>query len=76
MGFSSRESFTNKVFYVDQGDLVRHVAEDVPFHFFVDVDGAETGMTCQAHTKIVSVDWTLSADGREVCSRCCCAGLC
>ncbi|HHV08233.1 MAG TPA: DUF3794 domain-containing protein [Firmicutes bacterium] len=55
-----------QVFYVDQGDLVRHVAEDVPFHFFVDVDGAETGMTCQAHTKIVSVDWTLSADGREV----------
>lgn len=55
-----------QVFYVDQGDLVRHVAEEVPFHFFVDVDGAETGMSCQAHTKIVSVDWTLSADGREV----------
>lgn len=55
-----------QVFYVDQGDLVRHVAEDVPFHFFVDVDGAEPDMSCQAHTKIVSVDWTLSADGREV----------
>ncbi|MGI6129023.1 MAG: DUF3794 and LysM peptidoglycan-binding domain-containing protein [bacterium] len=55
-----------QVFYVDQGDLVRHVPEDVPFHFFVEVEGAEPGMSCQAHTKIVSVDWTLSADGREV----------
>lgn len=55
-----------QVFYVDQGDLVRHVAEDVPFHFFVDVEGAEPEMTCQARTRIVSVDWTLSADGREV----------
>ncbi|MDI3522492.1 MAG: hypothetical protein PWP43_674 [Bacillota bacterium] len=55
-----------QVFYVDQGDLVRHVAEDVPFHFFVDVEGAEPDMHCQVRTKIVSVDWTLSADGREV----------
>ncbi|HKM39970.1 MAG TPA: SPOCS domain-containing protein [bacterium] len=55
-----------QVFYVDQGDLVRHVGEEVPFHFFVDVEGAESRMTCQAHTKIVSVDWTLSRDGHEV----------
>jgi len=55
-----------QVFYVDQGDLVRHVGEEVPFHFFVDVDGADSRMTCQAHTQIVNVDWTLSEDGRRV----------
>ncbi|MGI6604793.1 MAG: DUF3794 domain-containing protein [Firmicutes bacterium] len=55
-----------QIYFVDQGDLVRHVPEDVPFHFFIDVEGADPGMSCQAHTKIVNVDWTLSAHGKEV----------
>lgn len=44
-----------QVFFVDEGDLVRHVAEDVPFTVFVEIEGAEPNMNVHVRTQIVDI---------------------
>lgn len=44
-----------QVFFVDEGDLVRHVAEDVPFTVFVEIEGAEPNMKVQVRAQIVDI---------------------
>lgn len=45
-----------QLFVVDQGDLVRHVPEEVQFRVFVDVNGAEPEMNAQVEVRVLTVD--------------------
>lgn len=55
-----------QVFFVDQGDLVRHVPEDIPFRIFVDVEGADPHMRAQVDASIEDVSWSLEHHGMRV----------
>jgi len=54
-----------QVFYVDDGEVVRHVAEDVPFTVFVEIEGAEQNMNAQVRVQIVDINKKL-VDRRTV----------
>ena len=41
-----------QVFFVDKGDLVRHVREDIPFRIVKDAPGARPGMSVQVRASI------------------------
>lgn len=45
-----------QLFVVDKGDVVRHLHEEIPFHVFVDVQGALPGMNVQWDIRVLSVD--------------------
>jgi spore coat assembly protein SafA len=48
-----------QIFLVDEGDLVRHAAEDVPFTKTVDIPGAKEGMEVQVNVKVTVEDFEL-----------------
>jgi len=48
-----------QIFLVDEGDLVRHVAEDVPFTRTVDIPGARAGMDVQVRVRVRLEDFQL-----------------
>lgn len=48
-----------QLFVVDKGDLVQHVAEDVPFHVHVPVKDARAGMNVQVDIRILEVNTDL-----------------
>ena len=48
-----------QLFVVDQGDLVRHIPEEVDFRTIVDVEGAEPNMNAQVNVRIIDVDTEL-----------------
>ncbi|MFY9603899.1 MAG: SPOCS domain-containing protein [bacterium] len=55
-----------QVFYVDQGNLVRHLAEDIPFRVFVDVEGAEEHMRAQIDASIEDISWSVIHQGMAI----------
>lgn len=48
-----------QIFFVGEDDCVLHRRADVPFSTFVDVPGAEPGMTCQPHVRVEHIKPTL-----------------
>ena len=48
-----------QLFVVDKGDLVQHVAEDVPFQVYVPVKHAQADMNVQVDVRILEVDTDL-----------------
>ncbi len=48
-----------QIFLVDEGDLVRHASEDVPFTRTVDIPGARPGMDVQVTLRVVLEDFEL-----------------
>ena len=54
-----RGTIHKQIFLVDEGDLVRHAAEDVPFTKTIDIPGAKTGMEVQVSVKVVVEDFEL-----------------
>lgn len=51
-----------QLFVVDEGDVVRHVSEDVPFRIFVDVEGARPGFKVQVRANIIDIEAKLIND--------------
>jgi spore coat assembly protein SafA len=48
-----------QIFLVDEGDLVRHAAEDIPFTKTVDIPGAKPGFEVQVNVKVILDDFEL-----------------
>jgi len=48
-----------QIFFVDEGELVRHASEDVPFSLTVDIPGADSGMDVQFRVKVFLDDFEL-----------------
>ena len=48
-----------QIFLVDEGDLVRHAAEDIPFTKTVDIPGARPGFEVQVNVKVFLDDFEL-----------------
>jgi hypothetical protein len=48
-----------QVFFVDEGDLVRHATEDIPFTRTVDIPGARPGMHVQFNVKVIVQEFEL-----------------
>lgn len=48
-----------QIFFVASDDIVRHQAEDIPFTTFVEVPGAQPGMTCQLSGVVEHISWHL-----------------
>ena len=55
-----------QLFIVDEGDLVRHVPEEIPFRQFIDVPGAQPGLNVQIRANIVDIETTLLDNGKKV----------
>jgi len=45
-----------QLFVVDEGDLVKHVPEEVPFRQFIDVEGAQPNLNVQIRAKIIDIE--------------------
>lgn len=55
-----------QLFIVDEGDLVRHVPEEIPFREFVPVEGAQPRLNVQVRASVIDVDTTLVNNGMKV----------
>ncbi len=55
-----------QIYYIGTDDLGHHVAEDIPFSTFVDIQGVNTGMHAQLHPRIELVDGVLAEDNQTV----------
>ncbi len=56
-----------QIFLVDEGDLVRHASEDIPFTKTVDIPGARRGHEVQVHVKVTVDDFeVLDAPSKEL----------
>ncbi len=55
-----------QLFIVDEGDLVRHVPEEIPFREFVPVEGARPRLNVQVRVSVIDVDTTLVDNGKKV----------
>lgn len=56
-----------QIFFVDEGGLVRHAAEDVSFTLTVDIPGADSGMDVQFRVKVFLDDFELiDPPGKEL----------
>jgi len=51
-----------QLFVVDEGDLVKHVSEEVPFRQFINVEGAQPDLTVQLRARIIDVETQLIED--------------
>ena len=65
-GVMVRGSIHKQIFYVDQGDLVRHVREDIPFRIFVNVRGAKEKMRAQTDVSIEDITWSVTHQGMAI----------
>ncbi len=65
-GVMVRGSIHKQIFYVDQGDLVRHVREDIPFRVFVNVRGAKEKMRAQTDVSIEDITWSVTHQGMAI----------
>ena len=52
-----------QIFFIDEDDVERHVAEDIPFSTFIDIPGADPGQICQIYPEIEFIKRDLSEDG-------------
>ena len=50
-----------QIFLVDEGDLIRHASEDIPFTKTVDIPGARPGMEAQVNIRVAVEDFELEA---------------
>lgn len=48
-----------QIFFIDEENLARHQAENLPFSLFLDVPGAEPGMDLQVHPRIEGIFFDL-----------------
>lgn len=48
-----------QIFFVDEGELVRHAAEDIPFTKTIDIQGARPGMDVQFRVKVFLEDFEI-----------------
>lgn len=48
-----------QIFLVDEGDLIRHASENVPFTRTIDIPGARPGMDVQVNIRVVLEDFEL-----------------
>lgn len=55
-----------QLFIVDEGDLVRHVPEEIPFREFVQVEGARPRLNVQVRATIIDVETRLIDNGKRV----------
>ncbi len=55
-----------QLFIVDEGDLVRHVSEEIPFRQLIDVPGARPNQRVQVRVRIVDIETQLLDNGRTV----------
>ncbi len=55
-----------QLFIVDEGDLVRHVSEEIPFREFVPVEGARPRLNAQVRATIIDIETRLIEDGSKV----------
>lgn len=55
-----------QLFIVDEGDLVRHVSEEIPFKQLIDVPGARPGQRVQIRARILDVEAQLIDNGKTV----------
>ncbi len=51
-----------QLFVVDEGNLVKHVPEEVPFRQFVDVEGAQPNLNEQIRVNIIDIESQLVTD--------------
>lgn len=62
-----RGTVHKQIFFVDEGNLVRHHAEDVPFAISIDIPGAEPDMEAFVDVDVVVDEFTLkTTPGREL----------
>ncbi|UNC91782.1 SafA/ExsA family spore coat assembly protein [Candidatus Contubernalis alkaliaceticus] len=55
-----------QLFIVDEGDLVRHVPEEIPFRQFIEVPGAKPNLKVQIKATIVDIQTHLTDKGKKV----------
>ncbi len=55
-----------QLFIVDEGDLVRHVPEEIPFRQFIEVPGARPNLKVQIKATIVDIETHLTDKGKKV----------
>ncbi|BDG60882.1 DUF3794 domain-containing protein [Caldinitratiruptor microaerophilus] len=48
-----------QIFFVGSDDIVHHQAEEIPFTTFVEVPGAQPGMTCTVSGMVEHISWHL-----------------
>jgi len=54
-----RGTIHKQIFFVDEGNLVRHAAEDVPFTKTIDIPGARSGMDVQFRVRVFLEDFEI-----------------
>jgi hypothetical protein len=65
MWWWSEASCTKQIFLVDEGDLVRHVSEDVPFSVAVTIPGARPGFDVQVDVAAIVDRFELAGSSQE-----------
>jgi spore coat assembly protein SafA len=55
-----------QLYIADEGDLVRHVPEEIPFREFVPVEGARPRLNAHVRASVIDVDTTLIDNGNKV----------
>lgn len=55
-----------QLFVVDEGDLVRHVPEEIPFRQFIEVPGARPNLNVQIRAAIIDIQTQLIEKGKKV----------